>query len=156
MLIETTSTHIQSKLNEFFFPFHHNPFNNLFPNKIFVPLYIKLLIGHMLIFKRSTNHLFSHPQVQLWPSFCQHTCFNKDSHLSTKSFSQPSITLQTLHLTCVTFPTTPTTNFTQGNFVAHEFWKQRFNSYNFIFLLLCAKFAIDWARLITTTSSSKF
>jgi len=53
----------------------------------------------------------------------QPTCFHKKSNLATKSLSLSSMTLQALHLTCVTFPSTPTTNFAQGNLVVHESWK---------------------------------
>jgi hypothetical protein len=39
----------ECKLNQFVFPFHHNPFNNLLRNKIPTYLHIKLFIQHMLI-----------------------------------------------------------------------------------------------------------
>jgi hypothetical protein len=49
------------------------------------------------------------------------------------------MTLQ-VYLTYVTFPLILSTNFTQGSFVAHEFWKQQFSSNNFFLFLLFAKF----------------
>ncbi len=50
------------------------------------------------------------------------------------------MTLQHVHLTYVTFPLILSTNFAQGSFAAHEFWKQQFSSNNFFLFLLFIKF----------------
>ncbi len=61
-----------------------------------------------------------------WP-----TCFHNESNLGTRSLSCPLMIVHTLHLTYVTFPLIPTTNFAQGNFATHEFWKWQFISFLF-------------------------
>ncbi len=56
------------------------------------------------------------------------TCFHKEFELATKSLFLPSMTLQTLHLTSMVFPLTPTIDSTQSNLTTHESWKRQFNS----------------------------
>jgi hypothetical protein len=96
-------------------------FNNLPQHKISTSLHIELLNDHVLVCFQEIYIPHYHPTnaivANLWP-----TCFHKESNLATKSLSLPSMTLQTLHLTCVTFPLTPTIDFSQGNLVVHESW----------------------------------
>ncbi len=70
-------------------------------------------------------------------AFLWATCFHNKSNLGTKSLFHPSMIMYTLHLTYVTFPSTPTIDSTRGNFVAHESRKQQFISYIFFFFIVC-------------------
>jgi hypothetical protein len=100
-----------------------NPLINLLPNRILAFLHIQLFIKHMLICLQKIKiptAIFANAIV----AFFQPTCFHNKSNLGTKSLSWPSMTMHTLHLTYVTFPSTPTIDFAQGNFATHESWKR--------------------------------
>jgi hypothetical protein len=80
----------------------------------------------------------------LWP-----TCFHKESSFNTRSLSHSSILLQTLHLTWCTFPSTPTTYSTQGNFATHVSWKWvmiHFILFFAFFLILKIRFYLGWIK----------
>jgi hypothetical protein len=67
---------------------------------------------------------------------CLFTCFCKLSNLGTKSFSCPSISLQTLQHTIVSFPSHLTTTLDHGSFVAHLLKNKQLNFHShFLFFL---------------------
>ncbi len=117
------------------FSFHQNPFNNLLPNKTLAFLHIQLFIKHMLICFQKLK-IPTTTFVNAIVALFRPTCFHNKSKLGTRSLSYLSMIVHTLHLTYVTFPTTPTINFAQGNFATHEFRKQWFISYIFLTFLL--------------------
>jgi hypothetical protein len=50
-------------LNKFFFPFHHNTFNYLLPNKIISPLHMQAFIEYKLIHLQILHKKFNMQQI---------------------------------------------------------------------------------------------
>ncbi len=142
----------QEQIVPIFFPFHHNLFAYLLPNSILAPLYIQF--NHMLISFQKVKLLHYHTHKSNW-RLLLNNMFPQKIQLGHQKFILPFHDIANFPFyMCVVFPSTPTIDSAQGSFVAHEYWKWRFNSYIFSIILLLIKFTFAWVRPITTTLGS--
>jgi hypothetical protein len=112
-----------------FFSSLSQPFYMFVAKQYLAPLYIQF--NHMLISFQKVKILHCHTHRCNWGHLLTNM-FPQKIQLGHQKFILPFHDIANFPFyMCVIFTSTPTIDFTQGSFVAHEFWKWRFNSYIF-------------------------